>query len=228
LPEGSADWRAALAGLVTLRYLDAWAESGATAADLVSERRAVENAIGLLPSNAPERMFLAGLVDAATPDGASDLTRVVSLLLAYGRALQQRSAWAMAADVLVGAYRACEHAAKQPLQRELATSAVLRAGACYRELGDLAAADGAYQVALTLGREAGDEYIVLRARTAIARLAADRGDAPGEDRERAIIGRIESDSLADRPPGAEAAAATARALGDLAVPDTSQSPSHSG
>lgn len=228
LPEGSADWRAALAGLVTLRYLDAWGDTHATAADLGSERRAVDNAIGLLPNNVPERMFLAGLIEAATSEGATDLTRVVSLLLAYGRALQQRSAWAMAADVLVGAYRACEHAAQQPVQRELATAAVLRAGACYRELGDPAAADRAYQVALTLGRDAGDEYIVLRARTAIARLAADRGDAFGEEREQAIIGHIASDRPANVRRGTEPTIPTARASGDVGVQGNSESPSHSG
>jgi hypothetical protein len=226
LPEGSVDWRAALAGLVTLRYLDAWANAGATTADLVSERRAVENAIALLPATLPERMFLAGLVEATASDAASDMTRIVSLRLAYGRALQQRSAWAMAADVLVGAYRACTQATHQPLHRELAASAVLRAGACYRELGEPGTAERAYHVALALGHDAGDEYIVLRARTAIARLAVDRGGPIGVEGERPIVGRIEGDLAGDEPSAPGADATPAAASGDINLPDASQSPGH--
>ncbi len=174
LPEGSADWRAALAGLVTLRYLDAWADTGATAADLGTERQAVENAIAVLPANAPERIYLAGLVDASTTDRAQDLTRVVSLLLGYGRALQRREGWALAADVFMRAYRACAHVTEQPVQRELAAAAALRAGRCYSELGENLAAERMYEIALTLGRDSGDEYAVLRARTAMARLSSER------------------------------------------------------
>jgi hypothetical protein len=191
LPEGSAEWRAALAGLVTLRYLDAWADTGATAADLVTERRAVESAIAVLPANVPERIYLAGLVDASTTDRAQDLTRVVSLLLGYGRALQRREGWALAADVFMRAYRACAHVTEQPVQRELAVAAALRAGRCYCELLENAEAERMYEIALTLGRDSGDEYAVLRARTAMARLSSERhamaNDLPGSLRSGEIV-----------------------------------------
>jgi tetratricopeptide (TPR) repeat protein len=176
LPEGSAEWRAALAGLVTLRYLDAWAEGGATAAELSTERQAVQKAIAVLPANAPERIYLGGLVDASTSDWSDDLTRVVSLLLGYGRALQRRGGWALAADVFMRAHRACAHLTRQPIQRELASAAALRAGRCYCEIGDIAAAERMYEIAFVLGRDSGDDYAVLRAQTAMARLA-DRPEA---------------------------------------------------
>jgi hypothetical protein len=195
LPEGSAGWRAALAGLVTLRYLDAWADTGATAADLGTERRAVETAIAVLPANAPERIYLAGLVDASTTDRSKDLTRVVSLLLGYGRALQRQATYALAADVFMRAYRACAHLTEQPVQRELAVAAALRAGRCYHELRENCAAERMYELALTLGRDSGDEYAVLRARTAIARLSSERlesvltaSESPGN-----------GEALSDRP-----------------------------
>jgi len=195
LPEGSAEWRAALAGLVTLRYLDAWADTGAAAADLVTERRAVENAIAVLPANAPERIYLAGLVDASTTDRGQDLTRVVSLLLGYGRALQRRESWALAADVFMRAYRACAHLIDQPVQRELAAAAALRAGRCYCELRENTAAERMYEIALTLGRDSGDEYAVLRARTAMARLSSERLEMAGQLAE----SRQNGDVVADRP-----------------------------
>lgn len=118
LPGGSPEWRAALAGLVTLRYLDAWADSGVAPADLTTERKAVEDAISVLPAHVPERIFLAGLINVSTRDRERDLTRVVSLLLAYGRALQHRCSWGLAADVFVRAYRTCRHMTEQPVQRE--------------------------------------------------------------------------------------------------------------
>lgn len=192
LPEGSPEWRAALAGLVTLRYLDAWAEGGATAAELSTERQAVQKAIGVLPANAPERIYLAGLVDASASDWTNDLTRVVSLLVGYGRALQRRGGWALAADVFMRAHRACAHLTQQPIQRELAGAAALRAGRCYCELGDIGAAERMYEIALVLGRDSGDEYAVLRAKTAMARLT-DRPESSDERVGRDTRGAFTSD-----------------------------------
>jgi hypothetical protein len=219
LPEGSAEWRAALAGLVTLRYLDAWADTGATAADLTTERRAVEDAIAVLPANVPERIYLGGLVDASTDDRAKDLTRVVSLLLAYGRALQRRGGWALAADVFVRAYRACGLVTQQPVQRELATSALLRVGQCYQQLGDHPAAERAYQAALMVGREAGDDYIVLRARAAIARLDAECEDGLGDDPRAGGLGNVVTDRVVDVARAVEPEASRRRASsGEGAAP----------
>lgn len=196
LPERSAEWRAALAGLVTLRYLDAWADTAATAADLDTERQAVEKAIAVLPANAPERIYLAGLIDASTAERAKDLTRVVSLLLGYGRALQRRSGWALAADVFMRAYRVCAQVAEQPVQRELAAAAALRAGECYRELGELATAARAFDLALAIGRDSNSAYLIRRVQAARDRL----GGAPGDtaDDEAAALAAHGS-KVADRP-----------------------------
>ena len=58
VPEGAAEWRAAFAGLVTLRYVDAWAESGFSGASLDAERQAVESAIRAVPGDMPEHGLL--------------------------------------------------------------------------------------------------------------------------------------------------------------------------
>jgi len=191
MPESSPEWRAVLAGLLTLRYLDAWADTGATSDDLTFEREAVERAIKVLPANAPERIYLAGLVDASTTDRTRDFSRVVSLLLAYGRALQRRKDWALASDVFIRAYGACQ-STTQPLQLELSIAALLRAGQCHRELGDAAGARQAYETALAIGHAAADEYTVRRARAALARLAADR---PAVTEDSVLAGPV----LDDRP-----------------------------
>jgi hypothetical protein len=81
--------------------------------------------------------------------------------------------------VFVRAHTAC-HSTEQPLHHELAVSALLRIGQCHRELGDAVAARDAYDAALAMGHGSGDEYTVLRARAALARLAAD-GPAVNED-----------------------------------------------
>jgi len=222
LPDGSPEWRAALAGLVTLRYLDAWSDSGAVTDDLATERRAVENAINVLPANAPERIYLGGLVDASTTDRAKDLTRVVSLLLAYGRALQHRGSWALAADVFLCAYRACAQVAQQPVQCELATSALLRAAQCHCELGDTGAATRIHQVALSVGMAAGDAYALERTRAAIAKLTEEYGVAPAASG--AAPAAVVSDRPVDLPRAVEATAlpdaATARAASSTAEPLT--------
>jgi tetratricopeptide (TPR) repeat protein len=194
LSEGTPAWRAVLAGLVTMRYLDAWADGGVGPPELAAEREAVEATIDALGRDAVDRVFLAGLVGVSAGEPVADLARVASLLLAYGRSLQQRSTWGLAVDVFARVYEACAGSARTAFESELAASAVLRIGQCQRKLGDAPAAEAAYRTAMTLGRGRGEEYTVLKARLGLANLTADRGNLPSADQQfAAIIGDAVSD-----------------------------------
>ena len=98
-PEGLPAWRAAFAGLVALRYLDAWADGGVSVGNLASERRAVLAAINTVADGMPDRALLTSLVVLTVRESHGDLTQLAPLLMAYGRSLQQQSAWALAVAV---------------------------------------------------------------------------------------------------------------------------------
>ena len=187
--EGTPVWRSALAGLVTLRYLDAWGEAATLGRTLGFERGAVGNAIRDLPAGAPERGLLAALMEVLSVEADCDLTRVASLLLAYGRALQQRASWGMAADVYARVYATLAPLVGQPVHRELAASAALRMGQCYRRENDSAAADEAFRAALALGHMTGDGYTIFKARLGLAQVAADLGNLALADEQLATMYR---------------------------------------
>ena len=175
--EGTPAWRSALAGLVTLRYLDAWSEAAMSGADLGDEGEAVTRAIDALPDGSTERGLLRGLMEALAADEC-DLTRVASVLLAYGRALQQRGSWGMAADVYARVYATSAPIVGQPVHRELAGSAALRMGQCYRRTGEFAAAEEAFHAALALGQITSDGYTVFKARLGLAQTTAECLESP--------------------------------------------------
>lgn len=195
LAEGTPDWRAVLAGLVTLRYVDAWAACGVHACELDAERQAVEGAIEALSCDMPERVLLRSLIAVSDAEPLGDVSRLGPLLLAYGRSLQKRSKWALAADVHSYVHQWCAALARTPVDGELAASAALHSAQCYRTLGESALAKEAYQRAATVGRAWQAEYAVLTARVGLANLAADGGDlAAAEEQLAAILADAESES----------------------------------
>jgi hypothetical protein len=194
VPEGSTAWRGAVAGLVALRYLDAWTEAGKSGERLDFERRAVRDAIGALPTTTPERGLLTGLMDVLSLEQDCDLTRVASVLLAYGRSLQQRSSWGMAGDVYAQVYATSAPLVGQPVHRELAASAALRMGLCYRRMSDIPAAVDALRAALALGELASDPYTVFKARLGLAQVAAEGGNLSSADDQ---LAAIINDAVAD-------------------------------
>ena len=194
-PEGLPAWRAAFAGLVALRYLDAWADGGVSVGNLASERRAVLAAINTVADGMPDRALLTSLVVLTVRESHGDLTQLAPLLMAYGRSLQQQSAWALAVAVY-GRVRAA-YVAGPGTQADalLAASAALRSGGCNRKLGEAIAAEADYQAALTLARKWGDDHTGLRARTCLANLDADRGNLPGADLQ---LARVIADAVSER------------------------------
>jgi tetratricopeptide (TPR) repeat protein len=59
-----------------------------------------------------------------------------------------------------------------------ASTAALRMGACYRQLGDRDRAASAYTAAERIGSRVGDSYTVLKARIRQAKLTMERGNVP--------------------------------------------------
>src|SRR5579859_5175738 len=108
--ESSDAWRAARAGLVTLRLLDAWCDyrhdGQASLATMRAREKAfkyetdaVQNVIAELPANGAERRLLSTIVARTVEAHDGETPRFIAPLFAYARALHVRGAWALAADV---------------------------------------------------------------------------------------------------------------------------------
>ncbi|MFI5249476.1 MAG: hypothetical protein ACHQTF_05890, partial [Gemmatimonadales bacterium] len=195
VPEGAAEWRAAFAGLVTLRYIDAWAESGFSGPGLEAEREAVESAIRAVSADMPERQLLYQLVQSSLREPEGNLTSVAPLLMAYGRSLHQRSTWALAVAVYARVRSAGSPGTGTRHDALLGGAAALRSGACHRKLGDANAAETEYRCALSIARKWDDENLELRARTSLADLDADRGNLPAADLQ---LSKVIADAVSER------------------------------
>lgn len=207
----AGEWLAARAGLLALRYIDAWATGEWLPVQLLAERLAVTDAICEIPKGDQFRGLLAELLErTATEWGVSgggepyplspSIGRIASPLLAYAHALQFASKWAMAADVYTMVWEACgprrlERTADDGADAESATTAALRLGACYRTLGEANKAAGAYAAALALATRRGDVRGMLRARLGDAKLIQERGNLPLADVRIAEIIRDAGTSL---------------------------------
>jgi len=186
--EASEAWRAARAGLVTLRLLDAWSEdlvSGQVSLARMREREkafkyevdAVQSAIAELPAKGAERRLLSTIVARVVEAQDGEPPRLVAPLFAYARALHVRSAWTLAADLYALVWEAhIGETAIGPVDGDVATSAAIHMGACYRTIGETERAAQAYRAAGVLAATRGDERSVLRARLGEAKISAGRGD----------------------------------------------------
>jgi hypothetical protein len=181
--EQSDAWQTEHAGLVTLRFLDSWREGGGWGADtewsdsaFQYEKDAVEAAIAAVPQFA-ERRLLGTIVDrVAQARGGRRAVAFVPPLFAYARALDLRSAWALAATVygvLWESYVARDRIG--PVDDEVAQSVAQHLGACHRTLGDHARASEAYAAAAALASQRGDERALLQAQLGQAKVLAGQG-----------------------------------------------------
>jgi tetratricopeptide (TPR) repeat protein len=198
----SSTWLAARAGLLALRYVDAWASGEWLPVQLLAERSAVCDAIGEIPTGNQFRGLLAVLLERTTTEWVvtsggeahplpPPIARIASPLLAYAHALQFSSQWAMAADVYLTVWEACGPDGWQSAQgvadADSAMTAALRLGACYRTLGEAERAGMAYAAAMAMARDRGDVRTVLCARLGEAKLIQERGNLPLADERIAEI-----------------------------------------
>jgi tetratricopeptide (TPR) repeat protein len=173
--EGTPEWRAAMAGVVVLRLVDAWIEDGprVVAADDWG-MRSVRNAIDEIDSNEQLRSILQGVVDLLESSTVVDLGTLAPRLMAYGQLLEYDAHWSLAADVYASII-----AHTHPVQEaDIATQAHLRRGFCLREMGDLPASLLAYKTAGDIARTSNDMVGILRARIGEAKGAVARGNIP--------------------------------------------------
>ena len=121
--EGTPVWRSALAGLVTLRYLDAWGEAATLGRTLGFERGAVGNAIRDLPGGAPERGLARGSHGGAIRGGRlrSHAGRLSASRLWPGASATRQLGDGR--DVYARVYATSAPLVGQPVHRELAASA---------------------------------------------------------------------------------------------------------
>jgi tetratricopeptide (TPR) repeat protein len=187
--EASDEWRAARAGLVALRLLDAWDEHNDGHRSLASMRArerafkyevdAVQSAIADLPTDGSERRLLSTIVSRIVAAHDGDTPRIIAPLFAYARSLHLRSAWGLAADVYAIVWDAhVGDSAIGVVDGEVATTAAIYLGVCYRTIGDATRAAQAFRAASTLAASRGDQRGVLRARLGEAKICAAQGDLP--------------------------------------------------
>lgn len=173
--EGTPEWRAAMAGVVVLRLVDAWIEDGprVVAADDWG-MRSVRNAIEEVESNAKLRSILRSIVEVLESSTIVDMGVLAPRLMAFGQLLEYDAKWSLASDVFTSIV---SHT--HPVQEaDVATQAHLRRGFCLRQMGDLPASLVAYQTAGEIARAANDMVGVLRARIGEAKGAIARGNMP--------------------------------------------------
>jgi len=198
--EASDAWRAARAGLVALRLLDALSEDrhgGQVSLATLRAREkafkyevdAVQNTIADLPANGAERRLLSTIVARIVAALDGEKPRLVAPLFAYARALHVRSAYMLAADVYAILWEAyIGDSAIGAIDGDVATAAAMYMGACYRTMGDAEHAAQAYRAAGALAVRRGDERNVLRAKLGEAKLVAGRSDlSAAHERLAAIV-----------------------------------------
>ena len=170
-------WRVTMAGVVTMRLVDRWANSRAPAvpAPTLEEIEAVQRAI-IACEPGPVPNILTGIVLAVTRWWARRSPVVLTSVLAYARLLDgdDQLLWKLAEDV----YSAFLAHARTPDEFELVPSACSRLGWVRRRLGRLADASEAYQLAIDAAASIGDAYNALVARVGGAAVVRLRGDLP--------------------------------------------------
>ena len=167
--EGSAEYRALLAGLVVVRLLDKWRSPHLRDPETQAEAFApVAHAVAALPIG-PVRDALHDLVEsiAAVIQGTAD--ERAARLIVYGQLLEHDAHWNPAADVFLTAIDLNTH-------RELLPLCHQRASVCFRALGDLDRAADHLREGQRIAVDNGDEHWSFRLRISAAKLTRHKGD----------------------------------------------------
>lgn len=176
LEEGSAQFRAVSAGLVTLRLFDAWVLEGShVAASDAWGARAVREAIAAVDALSSARALLTSIVDTmdARPSHAK-VALVTPRLMAYARYLELEAEWPLAADV----YRTVLAQAHPLHDADSVINANLRLAASLRTLAQFDEAWVAYENAGEVAALTGDVMNMLKARIGEANVYFNRGNVP--------------------------------------------------
>jgi len=173
LEADSAEERAATAGLVTLRLVDAWLDGALWFKEDDWSVPNVHKAIRAMDKGTTMRGMLLRIVDVVRAR-KPDIHAVVTTLMAYAQALEYDAKWLLAGDV----YQTLL-AHLHPIEdSEASIAAHLRLATCYRSLMQVEHAVEAFASAARIGHAAGDMVGVLRARIGEAQIAWLRGNLP--------------------------------------------------
>jgi tetratricopeptide (TPR) repeat protein len=198
LTESAPQWPRTLAGFLTLRFVDKWADAMEDeCGPLLREVNAVQRAVAQIDDQRT-RTYLNDLVSSACASWGTRSPAVTSALLAYAQHLRDLEAWAMAAD----AFETFVTHARTDEERRFIPLAYVRLGACLRVAGDPDAALSAYRAGEIHAERAGDTQTALLAQLGAAHVMKDRGNYPVAEAmlERVIAdasSRMREDSTAD-------------------------------
>ena len=183
-----ARWTPTMAGFVTVRLVDKWAEAlRGFLAPRPSEVAAVRDAIDKVAAG-PARNALTAIVDAITQSWGRRRSQVSARLLAYAALLYDTNEWALAADI----YRTFLALTPSEPDARLVMHAWHRVGLCEAWLGRFPEAQEAHETARALATVDGDRYIELAAEHGLAVLTLRRGNVPQADEQfSAVVARCE-------------------------------------
>jgi tetratricopeptide (TPR) repeat protein len=190
-----ARWTPTMAGFVTVRLVDKWAEAlRGFLAPRPSEVAAVRDAIDKVPTG-PARNALTAIVDAITQSWGRRRSQVSARLLAYAALLYDTNEWALAADI----YRTFLALTPSEPDAHLVMHAWHRIGLCEGWLGHYAEAQTAHETARALASMNGERYIELAAAHGLAMVTFRRGNLPqADERFAAVVAECEK-HIAETP-----------------------------
>jgi len=172
-----ARWTPTMAGFVTVRLVDKWAESlRGWLAPRPSEVAAVRSAIDKVAAS-PVRNALTGIVDAITQTWGQPRAVVSARVLAYAALLYDEEACALASDV----YRTFLSFASTDSDQELRAHAWVRLGTSLVMGGHLKEGQAAHEAGREMAAHGGQRYLELLAEHGLAIVAMQRGNLPDAD-----------------------------------------------
>ena len=207
-----ARWTPTMAGFVTVRLVDKWAEAlRGWLAPRPSEVAAVRDAIDKVAAG-PTRNALTAIVDAITQSWGRRRSQVSARLLSYAALLSDGREWALSADI----YRTFLSLAYET-ERDLVCHAWHRIGWCEAWLGQYPEAETAFSLAREQAQELGDRYVELASAQGLAVIASRRGNLPKADAEFAAVVTACEQYLAEVPALGELLASALHERGNTAV-----------
>jgi hypothetical protein len=175
LADDSAEWRSVSAALVVLRLFDSWMQGGA---EMVAAEapglQAVREQIAAMDVRDSNRRLLGSIVESMVTAQIPRIVTVAPRLMAFGRELQQKAKWPLAADV----YRTVLSYATPVEDAETVIAANMQLGRCLRVLAEWEESLTCFAAASQVATMIDDIMSILRARIQEANIAIDRGNLP--------------------------------------------------
>jgi tetratricopeptide (TPR) repeat protein len=173
----SAEWKSGLAGLATLRLIDAASEDSRLVHSDLSARGMVRETVAALSEGDPIRGILARVLDELDKPHP-EWKAIAGTLVTYGRALDFDGRWTMATS----AFEIASEIAGANGAWSVAVEADIALGGSARRAGDWKKSHAGYAQALYLATGLGDTASSLTVRIGMANSQLARGNFPEADR----------------------------------------------